>query len=100
MERRLELQSKLRELAPKAWYQKPPDNKMTYPCFVYKSIEPKLIWANNRGYIAIPGYEVVYITDREDDEIMMQMVEEFSFCHIGRKYVADNLYHYPFELYY
>lgn len=100
MGQRLALQAKLKELAPAAWYQKPPANKMSYPCFVYKSIEPKVVYANNRGYINIPGYEVLYITQSENDEIMGRMLEEFCYCSVGRKYVSDNLYHYPFTIYY
>ena len=100
MDQRLDLQAKLCTMAPKAWYQKPPANKMTYPCFVYKGIEPKVIYANNRGYLTIPGYEVLYITQKEDDGIWSRMLEEFCYCSPGRKYVSDNLYHYPFTIYY
>lgn len=100
MGQRLALQAKLREIAPRAWYQKPPANQMSYPCFVYKSIEPKVVYANNHGYIKIPGYEVLYISKTEDDEIMDRMIEAFSYCSVGRKYTADQLYHYPFTIYY
>ena len=100
MGRRLELQAKLCTMAKKAWYQKPPDNKMVYPCFVYKAIEPKVVYANNHGYLRIPGYEVLYISQHEDDGIIGRMIEEFSYCSVGRKYASDNLYHYPFTIYY
>ncbi len=100
MGRRLELQSKLTTMAPKAWYQKPPANKMSYPCFVYKSIEPKVTYANNHGYVRIPGYEILYITDTENDGIIGQMLDEFCYCTVGRKYTLDQLYHYPFTIYY
>ena len=97
---RLGLQAKLREIAPRAWYQKPPANKMAYPCFVYKSIEPKVVHANNIGYIRIPGYEVLYITETENDGIVGVMLDTFPYCTAGRKYTADQLYHYPFTIYY
>ena len=100
MDNRLDLQRKLREIAPKAWYQKPPANQMSYPCFVYKAVEPKVVYANNRGYIRIPGYEVLYITDTENDSIQDTMLQEFAYCSCGRKYTADQLYHYPFTIYY
>ena len=35
---RLQLQAELLEIAPEAWYQKPPSNRMKYPCFVYKAV--------------------------------------------------------------
>lgn len=97
---RLQLQEKLRELAPKAWYQKPPANKMSYPCFVYKAVEPATVHADNRIYLLIPCYEVLYISEQEDDGIWERMSGAFSHCAIGRKYVSDNLYHYPFTIYY
>lgn len=100
MGNRLALQAKLKTIAPRAWYQKPPANQMTYPCFVYKSIEPKVVYANNHGYLRIPGYEVLYISDTENDQIFDRMLEEFPYCTCGRKYTADQLYHYPFTIYY
>lgn len=100
MARRLDLQEILSSLASKAWYQAPPTNKMTYPCFVYKAIEPKVVRANNHGYVSIPGYEVLYISKQEDDDIVPVMLDEFQYCSVGRKYVSDNLYHYVFTIYY
>lgn len=95
---RLQFQSKLRELAPKAWYQKPPDNQMTYPCFVYKAVEPVQIRADNRNYLLLPRYEVLYISATEDDDIWYRMDEKFEHMAVGRKYVSDNLYHYVFTI--
>ena len=95
---RLDLQSKLLELAPKAWYQKPPSNRMTYPCFVYKAIEPDVIYADNRIYRTLPRYEILYISQEENDAIWDIMANAFDAVSIGRKYVSDNLYHYPFTI--
>lgn len=97
---RLQLQSKLRELAPKAWYQKPPSNKMTYPCFVYKAVEPTTVRADNRNYLLMPRYEVLYISETEDDSIWERMDAAFEHLSIGRKYASDNLYHYVFTINY
>ena len=44
---RLALQAKLLELAPKAWYKRPPDNHMTYPCFLYRLSRPDTKRADN-----------------------------------------------------
>lgn len=97
---RLQLQQKLLALAPKAWYQKPPDNRMSYPCFVYKAMEPETVRADNRIYVLMPKYEILYITDREDDDIWDRMADNFEYISIGRKYVSDNLYHYVFTINY
>lgn len=98
--RRLDLQKKLLSIAPKAWYQKPPNNKMTYPCFVYKSIQPVQLYADNRVYLSRPGYEILYICQNESGWIWEKMNDVFGSCSIGAPYVIDNLYHYPFTLYY
>lgn len=87
-------------MAPKAWYQKPPANKMSYPCFVYKALEPETVRADNRIYLLMPKYEVLYITDTEDDGIWDRMADAFEYLSIGRKYESDNLYHYVFTINY
>ena len=97
---RLSLQAELLTLAPKAWYQKPPANMMSYPCFVYKAVEPETVRADNKVYVLMPRYEVLYITATEDDGIWERMTDTFEYCSIGRKYVSDNLYHYPFTINY
>ena len=94
----LELQQKLLRLAPKAWYQKPPANRMTYPCFVYKAVEPRVHRADNKAYLITPKYEVLYISAEEDDGIWERMLDAFPYISVGRKYVSDNLYHYPFTI--
>ena len=58
---RLALQAKLRQIAPKAWYRRPPDNKMTYPCFIYRLSRPSVQRADNKPYIYTPCYNVIYI---------------------------------------
>ena len=97
---RLQLQQQLRTLANKAWYQKPDNKDMTYPCFVYKAMEPAQVFANNKSYLTIPRYEILYISKTEDDGIWQRMIDTFGNIEIGKKYVSDNLYHYVFHLYY
>ena len=97
---RLQLQQQLLTLAPKAWYQKPGSEKMTYPCFVYKALEPDQTHADNLVYLMEPKYEVLYISKTEDDGIWERMIQTFGNVRIGKKYVSDNLYHYPFTFNY
>ena len=73
---------------------------MTYPCFVYKAVEPETVHADNKGYILMPRYEILYITQTENDGIWQTMMDTFEYCSVGRKYVSDNLYHYPFTVNY
>lgn len=97
---RLDFQRVLREHAPYAHYMRPPGNKMIYPCFVYKNIKPRQVRADNRNYLTIPGYEVLYISETENDSIAEEMNEAFSYCSAGIPYIKDDLFHYPFTIYY
>ena len=96
---RLALQAKLREIAPKAWYKRPPDNKMCYPCIIYRPSNPAVFRAENMGYALVPCYNVIYITTEPDDNINKTMLESFEHCGVDREYEADGLYHYSFTVY-
>ena len=97
---RLDLQAALRQIAPKVWYQRPPDNKMTYPCIIYRMSEPIVLRANNKAYAHFPCYNVIYICQTPNDEIVPQMLAAFTHCAYDREYESDDLYHYSFTIYY
>ena len=97
---RLDLQRELTKIAPKAWYQKLPSNQVSYPCFIYKAETPETVRADNKVYVLMPRYEILYISKTEDDWIWEKMLTTFEYCSAGRKYVSDNLYHYPFTVNY
>lgn len=97
---RLDFQRKLRTYAPYAHYMRPLGNHMQYPCFVYKHIAPKQVRADNRNYLTINGYEVLYISETENEAIIEEMTEAFGNCSAGIPYIADDLFHYPFTIYY
>lgn len=93
------LQATLLELAPKAWYKRPPDNRMTYPCFLYRLSRPDTKRADNKVYAYTPCYNVIYISKDPNDAIVRQMLENFEYCDFDREYQADGLFHYSFTLY-
>ena len=97
---RLEFQSELRKHAPSAHYMRPLGNHMTYPCFVYKSLAPKQVRADNRNYLTMNCYEVLYISETENEAIIEEMTSSFGHCSAGAPYISDDLYHYPFTIYY
>ena len=96
---RTELQQALLAIAPKAWFKRPPDNRMTYPCFIYRPSRPRVIRADNKAYTYYPCYNVIYISQNPDDGITRRMLETFEYCDTDREYEADGLYHYSFTLY-
>ena len=93
------LQQTLLELAPKAWYKRPPDNKMSYPCFLYRLSRPDTRHAGNKVYIYTPCYNVIYISREPSDLIVRRMLERFEHCSFDREYQDDGLFHYSFVLY-
>lgn len=97
---RTELQAELRTIAPKAYYKRPPDNKMECPCFVYRMSQPKVLRANNKVYHIFSCYNVIYICREPSDTIVQTMLEKFEHCDIDREYESDELYHYSFTIYY
>ena len=97
---RLDFQRELRKYAPEAYYVRPLNNHMDYPCFVYKSIAPRQVRADNRNYMTVNGYDVLYISETENEGIAETMTEAFGYCSAGAPYVKDDLFHYPFTIYY
>jgi hypothetical protein len=79
---------------------RPLGNHMKYPCFVYKSLAPKQVRADNRIYLTTNGYEVLYISETENEAIIEEMTSSFGHCSAGAPYVSDDLFHYPFTIYY
>ena len=98
-EDRQSLQRALLTMAPKAWFKRPPDNQMAYPCFVYRLSSPDVKRADNKVYAYTPSYNVVYISQSPSETIVRQMLERFEHCSFDREYQADGLYHYSFVLY-
>lgn len=97
---RTELQKDLRKIAPKAYYKRPSDNKMEYPCFVYRMSRPQVLRADNKVYRFYPCYNVIYISRTPSDTIVQTMLEAFEYCDFDREYESDELYHYSFTIYY
>lgn len=72
-----------------------------YPCFIMKRTTAFQKYANDKNYIFRPGYEVTYINrDEPDPEMVETVMRHFSLCHYERHFVADNLHHDVFMIYY
>lgn len=99
-ERRLTLQARLTQIAPKAWLRRPSSNRMTYPCILYRPSKPVVWHADNKMYSMKSCWNVIYISQNPDEAITRKMLESFEYCRFDREYESDNLYHYSFILYY
>lgn len=88
-------------LGSKNVYFNPPESvKMSYDAIRYKLADKDLKRANNRIYMMTNKYEGVVITRDPDSTIPDAILSHFKMCSFGHPYIADNLYHYPFTLYY
>lgn len=85
-------------------YFNPPESvKMKYDkegCIRYSRSAPDIKRANNAAYRVTPQYDGVVITRNPDSTIPESILARFPMCYLGDSYVVDNLYHFPFTLYY
>lgn len=80
-------------------YFNPPD-RMLYPCIRYSKAAPALKRANDQIYNNTNRYEGVVIDPDPDSEIPDMLLNRFKYCSLGKSYIADNLVHTPFTIYF
>ena len=106
MDRRLQLDNELREVLQEAvgyvnlYYQPPASVRMHYDAIRYEETTMYPRHADDRAYLINTEYQVIVISRDPDSPIPRMIQKRFQLCRPGRKYVADNLYHYPFTIYY
>ena len=72
-----------------------------YPCFIVKRTNVYQPKANDKTYLFRPAYEVTYINrDEPDPEMLYRVGQRFSLCNYQRHFVADNLHHDVWVIYY
>lgn len=100
-DRRLELQTVLSNLISpgKSHFQPPPTTVLQYPCLVYElsGMDPK--FADDRLYGNRRKYTVIAI-DRSPDSLLPEKLASLPLCKMDRAYVANNLHHFAFTIYY
>lgn len=91
----------LREMTgSKEVYFEPPESvKMTYPAIRFKLSRVDRDFANNKAYRRMNAYEVTLI-DEDADSAWFDKILQLPYCRFDRPYVADNLHHFVFTLYY
>ena len=102
MASRLDLHEELCSLlgTRNVYFQSPESVKMSYDAIRYKLAGKNLKHANNKIYLITNQYDGVVITKDPDTPIPDSILSHFEMCSFGRPYVANNLNHYPFTLYY
>lgn len=81
------------------YFQPPESIKMNYPAIRYsiKNIDTK--FAANGIYAKKLCYEIIVI-DKNPDSVIPEKLIQLPYCAFDRHYVADNLNHYVFTIYY
>ena len=102
MAERLTLHEELCELlgSRNVYYQSPESVKMQYDAIRYELAGKDLKRASNKIYRMTNQYDGVVITRNPDTPLPDKILSHFEMCSFGRPYIADNLNHYPFTLYY
>lgn len=98
---RLDLQSLLEELleSRNVYYQSPESVKMQYPAIRYSKKKIETVHANDSKYLIRDCYELIVISRKPDDPVIKKLLM-LPYCSYDRPYIADNLYHDVFTIYY
>lgn len=100
MDRRLELDSKLRSLVPHVYFQPPPSVQLQYPCVIYEQSNGHTTFASNFPYTFQKKYSLILIDRNPDTAFVTTLATYFPMIVMDRAYTADGLNHYAFTLYY
>lgn len=99
MGRRLELQTLLETLTPVVYFTPPNDTQIQYPCIIYQRYIATSEFADNIPYTRNQRYQVTVI-DSDPDSLIPDKVAELPMCTKNRFFVAGNLNHDVYNLYY
>lgn len=95
---RKKLSELLHTFCDNVYFQPPTGTKIKYPCIIYDLDRPDVTFADNAPYAIYDQYDIKYITRDPDDNVRVQILM-LPLCSADKPYVADNLYHNPFRLY-
>lgn len=100
-QKRLELQTLLEDLlgSENVYFQAPPNTGMKYPCIIYAHDNAKTEFADNHPYSRTKRYQVTHIT-RDPDTLIPDDIAQLPLSALNRVFVAENLHHYVFNLYF
>ena len=100
------LDTELREIQLKAlkyqhtYFEPTEKTRLQYDAMVYKNAGMFNRRANNRSYIIRNRWQVIWISRDPETPVPRMIQEHFELCEPGQPYMSENLYHYPFTIYY
>lgn len=82
------------------YFQPPVNIKLSYPCIVYKRNVIDAEYADNSKFMKSQSYQVTLIYSDPDSTLPEKLFTSLDFCSANTPtYVADNLYHDVFTVY-
>lgn len=101
LDRRLELDAILRKVLNNnnTYFEPPTSVIMCYPCIRYSRSYIDTVYADNNPYLRRKRYELILIYEDADDDLPDRLMDELTVTH-DRHYVADNLHHDVFTMYF
>lgn len=81
------------------YYDPPPKVLMEYDAIKYSRSKIDKVYANDDVFKQRNRYEVIVITEDSESDVI-DKVSLLPYCSHDRHYVADNLHHNVFTLYY
>lgn len=95
---RAEKHAFFKSLTDNVYFQAPSNVSMEYPCIRYDIDDEATLFADNRPYRQTWRYQVMVI-DSDPDSAIRDAIAVLPLCAFERKYVADDLHHFVFNLY-
>lgn len=98
--RRYQLQEKLEEIlgSVNVYFQPPSTVKMKYPCIIYQLDRMEARYADDVPYSRYKAYQVTWVGDDPDDDTP-DKIGLLPMSSWVRFYVADNLNHHVYRVY-
>ena len=107
MKSRLTLQTELEDLIGRrkdgkqnVYFQPPESIKLVYPCIIYHESDIDVRHADDSKYIMHGEYQITTVEKDPDSDLKVRILNAFKLIRYDRSYIADNLYHRVFTLYY
>ena len=97
--KRLLLHAELSAITPVVYFQAPTNTSLQYPCIIYEMDDAETVFADDMPFRYEERYQIKII-DRDPDTAIRSAVARLPKCRFDRHYVADNLHHYVYNLFF
>lgn len=81
------------------YFQPPETVKLVYPAIVYEHSKINNRYANDSVYLQADSYTITFIS-KDPDSAITRALSTLPMCKFDRGFVANNLYHKVFTIYY